>query len=693
LSPFIHIMEPTGTDATAAAGDDTPRLSISLHATVMVMQAENGLRHRDYRRYRKYLSRRLQKVRKAAGLSCGRGRVFVKKEITVESVTSTDQLMVLLLNAERSWSYAMELKEASTLEGQHKLKHLAVSRLSRAALSAGQLQTLCQLRTDAQTALEAAAYADWMGGLLLMERESWAEAVSKLSSAKAIYHELSTSGSLHDQDVFLTRLEELDPPIRFCRFNSGTDADMDDDILASSPDLSAKFEEMRAKRVATDISAKSASELCSVQFAGQTIPVLDAEIRTHYTLVKASVDKVSRHFDSNGNGNGSGSGIDATASIGSKAQEKEFSAALGQVDAALDAVSTLASSLSTGAATGTTSRMAGASNAGKVAEMKGSLSLLKNYFTYMRLFLLFMKNKNVCTLLLAGASFVGMEVHSFSGRTGQPFNAEHEAASAQRVHELAHLLDQRLELVKGMLSVPGVAVHDLLKMQLSTEEYVCRTVRACYMAECYVVSRRWAEAVALVDHAEGLASTAEEKYKDFCSAVESTDAGETEEFSTFLAAKAEYSVTVEGLEQLVGGTRARHVAMHALLSSAPAAGSAEEEEGEEGGDNDMDVDRHWSILDRPLQWVEPVSQIDKKNKKAGAKQTLIIDEIPSGFNAIPCKPVFFDIASNYIDFPDLDHRAGLGVKRKARGGTADAAEAEAGASSGIVSNLFGWFSK
>lgn len=335
-----------------------------------------------------------------------------------------------------------------------------------------------------------------------------------------------------------------------------------------------------------------------------------------------------------------------------------------------------------------------ASNAGKVAEMKKSLSQLKNYFTYQRLSLLFTKNKIVCKQLLDGSNFIGSQVHSFSGNSEQPFDAEQDAASAQRVHELAHLLDQRLELLKDMLSTPGVSGHDLLKMQLSTEEFICRTLRACYIAECYAVSRKWAEAVALVDHAEGLASTAEDKYKDFSSAVESTDAV-TEEHASFLAAKSEFEGTVQSLESIVAGTRARQVAVHALLSSASTGDAAEEV----AADHDLDGDsRQWSILERPMRWVEPVSQVDiiknsKKSATAGnAKQTIIVDEIPSGFNAIPCKPVFFDIASNYIDFPDLDHRAGLVSKRKARGDTGDAAENANAGSGGIVKNLFGWFS-
>lgn len=47
-------------------------------------QLQNGLRHGDYRRYRQYCSRRLQRVRKSVKFTHGRGKAFLKKEITAE---------------------------------------------------------------------------------------------------------------------------------------------------------------------------------------------------------------------------------------------------------------------------------------------------------------------------------------------------------------------------------------------------------------------------------------------------------------------------------------------------------------------------------------------------------------------------------------------------------------------------------
>ena len=48
--------------------------------------------------------------------------------------------------------------------------------------------------------------------------------------------------------------------------------------------------------------------------------------------------------------------------------------------------------------------------------------------------------------------------------------------------------------------------YDFLKLQLGTEEAICRTCRSCYIAECYAADNNWAEAVSLADLAETLSA-------------------------------------------------------------------------------------------------------------------------------------------------------------------------------------------
>ena len=47
-------------------------------------------------------------------------------------------------------------------------------------------------------------------------------------------------------------------------------------------------------------------------------------------------------------------------------------------------------------------------------------------------------------------------------------------------------------------------------------------------------------------------------------------------------------------------------------------------------------------------------------------------DVPPGFQPIQCKPLLFDVAHNYLEFPNFDEKAGL-IQEKKGGG------------------LFGWF--
>ena len=90
--------------------------------TVKAAQAQNGLRHRDFQRYRQYCARRLRRLRKSVKFLHGKGKAFVGKKVDAETATEARHLYLPLYNAERAWGYAMQLKEVSK-----KQPHVCVS--------------------------------------------------------------------------------------------------------------------------------------------------------------------------------------------------------------------------------------------------------------------------------------------------------------------------------------------------------------------------------------------------------------------------------------------------------------------------------------------------------------------------------------------------------------------------------------
>lgn len=193
----------------------TPPLVLDL---VKVGQAQNGLRHNDYARYRQYCARRLTHIRHAREINFtfGKGKKFVQRELTAEDVTHDRHLQIPLINAERAWATAMEEKaDADTAAGRHKV----LGRLKKAVRWAAELRTLAAARADGHTLLEAEAYASWMRAQFELECDSLEAALASLVSTRQIYEQLGRLASRRQREVFEQRIEEMAPQERQCRYN------------------------------------------------------------------------------------------------------------------------------------------------------------------------------------------------------------------------------------------------------------------------------------------------------------------------------------------------------------------------------------------------------------------------------------------------------------------------------------------
>ena len=187
---------------------------------------------------------------------------------------------------------------------------------------------------------------------------------------------------------------------------------------------------------------------------------------------------------------------------------------------------------------------------------------------------------------------------------------------------------------------------------------------------------------------------AQEKFENFELAITSSGSGDDVEDFRQLIAPMEGRV--HALDRLVMSARCRHIASY-TLSSATLAG---EQDTMPTVDYSQQGSTIKSLLSRPMQWVEPFEITAKKLSKQSSssvaqnKLTLVVDDIPPAFVPIPCKPLFFDIAGNYLEYPDIDERAGIEKKvRKAPGVGSTGDSSAASGIVGVAQNIFGWFSR
>jgi signal recognition particle subunit SRP68 len=128
----------------------------------------NGLRHGDHQRYRQYCTRKLRRVRKQVKLMYGRKKQFKFVKLEAEMCQSLEHLFIPLIHAERSWSYAMQLREQQEQDpDQSRFKFHMLRKLKNAKQWSRDFASLCVELADDRTALEAKVFLTKLCSLLL----------------------------------------------------------------------------------------------------------------------------------------------------------------------------------------------------------------------------------------------------------------------------------------------------------------------------------------------------------------------------------------------------------------------------------------------------------------------------------------------------------------------------------------------
>ncbi|KAL8993363.1 MAG: hypothetical protein Q9188_007350 [Gyalolechia gomerana] len=185
----------------------------------------------NYGLYRKQLSRRLLVVRKKLNYSSKGCKYNPKTPIVAEDIGNNHEFIhLLLLAAERAWALAMHIKSTHAADvgpqavtGSTK-RHI-ISRFQKASNYATQLVTLLQdqekCRASTQSILEARAYQQSLRGSIAFEKGSWKRCLQSYSETRLLYTALAqTHGSgARQDDLFKDLLSTtVDPSLRYAAY-------------------------------------------------------------------------------------------------------------------------------------------------------------------------------------------------------------------------------------------------------------------------------------------------------------------------------------------------------------------------------------------------------------------------------------------------------------------------------------------
>uniref|UniRef100_A0A8C5X852 Signal recognition particle subunit SRP68 n=1 Tax=Malurus cyaneus samueli TaxID=2593467 RepID=A0A8C5X852_9PASS len=253
--------------------------SVQVLQIVKESQQQHGLRHGDFQRYRGYCSRRLRRLRKTLNFKMGNRHKFTGKKVTEEILSDNRYLLLILMDAERAWSYAMQLKQEANTEPRKRF-HL-LSRLRKAVKHAEELERLCESnRVDAKTKLEAQAYMAYLTGMLRFEHQEWKAAMEAFNKCKTIYEKLANAFTEEQAVLYNQRVEEISPNIRYCAYNIGDQSAMNELMqmrLRSGGTEGLLAEKLEA--LITQTRAKQAATMSEVEWRGRTVPVKIDKVR------------------------------------------------------------------------------------------------------------------------------------------------------------------------------------------------------------------------------------------------------------------------------------------------------------------------------------------------------------------------------------------------------------------------------
>uniref|UniRef100_A0A3Q3RE31 Signal recognition particle subunit SRP68 n=1 Tax=Monopterus albus TaxID=43700 RepID=A0A3Q3RE31_MONAL len=482
-------------------------------------QQQHGLRG--------YCSRRLRRLRKTLGFKMGNRHKFIGKKVTVEILSDSRYLLLVLMEAERAWSYAMQLKQEANTEPRKRF-HL-MARLRKAAKHSEKLAKLCEShRVDAKTKLEAQAYTAYLSGMVEFELQEWKRAMEAFNKC--------------DQNAINDLMQ--------MRLTGGGGGMMAEKLEA----------------LITQARTKQAVTMSEVEWRGRTVPVKIDKARifllgladNEAAIAQATNEETKEHLYET---------LLAECRDTIQAVREELKSEAKQRERSSDA------------------------DSGKVS----NLQFLHSYLTYIKL----------CTLVKRNESMA----HTLQAKLKEPESDENKRGP--RPQDLIRLYDIILQSLAELSTLQGLEDDHTFQKEVSLKTLVYKAYRCFFIAQSYVLVKKWSEALVLYERVLKYAKEVQSKAKSLHNSLKD----------------------LPDIQELIAKVNAEKYSLQAA-----------------------------AILGEGTPLCDRLETFHLDPTLLGKQPNLV--QFPPDFQPIPCKPLFFDLALNHVAFPPLDDK----VEQKGKGG-------------------------
>jgi len=268
-------------------------INVPILKLIKQQQMEHGLRHRDYNQYRRYCTNRARRLRRFLNFKLGEKRKVTPRKITPWEIKQNVQFIILMIiNIEHDWSFAMELKALADDESSRKRHHMR-NKLRKASKKASELiAVLSEMGegVDARTNLETQAYCNFIMANFEFEQQLWKACLTKFEACQKIYQSLSETLPADEAGIYSDFALDLEPNVRYCQYNIDENDENLGDLLsgAKSSLTEGKLSDLLAKT-----KIEESENLNVTEWRGKKIAIRNEKIRVfllNYREFQAQID-------------------------------------------------------------------------------------------------------------------------------------------------------------------------------------------------------------------------------------------------------------------------------------------------------------------------------------------------------------------------------------------------------------------
>ena len=490
-------------------------------------------------------------------------------------------------------------------------KTYILSRLHKATIYAGHLVSLLKeqaiVKSNREDILEARAYYIGLCGAAHFEKRSWEKSLQQYSEARLVYTTLAASESSQREDLFRDLLSSIvDPSIRYAayqlkvprtisinavvaRYVPQNNNEYVDEALKKTPE--ALYEPPGGKRRPSDRQVGNAPQ--TIQWRTRTVNIEDASTAQALGAVSGAEAHLASFLSLN-------------KDAGPQAKAAAYDEVLIPSQDAVDATKTAIDELSAESVPQGDRRMQ-------------SLQITRTAVNYSLVGWRIGRNRILC----GGQDGALFEIETLrtpkltyeNDETKLPQN-ESTGHKIKRLKERVVLYDASLQSLDAVKELPGVAADEAFLEELQAKKAYFSALRCLALARSHALLQQNKEALALLSRASDLSSTAS-SHSSLARSASSKPPNI--DVTTFQAKHLD-----ELLRSLVIHYRAL-VELHNIHAASIAAAS-----------------KH-TIL--PVL----IERLDEY--PAGGVDLTKLVKYPPKVESVPVKPLFLDVAYNYIDYP------------------------------------------